>query len=289
MSASPVRYVPSAPQPPSPAHLRASLLPVLDALRIVIGTPDDRDGWLDRTMLRQPDDGPLAALNARMAKHGFGANRRAASASLLLRHGWAAGFLIGAWLHCGVVPRIGDFALKFSPMTLVEALWVRDMRIVTPVDDEEGRKLLLEALLDFSEPLVASQHDWSRYSRQALWAMVVSSWTAQFAAIGGRIGRRDAAVAEARRMLALDPEIAAASPEIYVVRAGGCSEVCQKRAACCLYHKGPRREFCASCPIIPETDRLRLNLDWTRAGNGHRPALGSIAGGNRAIGDRLAG
>ncbi|WP_123905463.1 (2Fe-2S)-binding protein [Sphingobium cloacae] len=232
--------------------------------------PEDRDGWLDRDMLCQPDSGPLAALNARMAALGFGANRRAVSASLLLRHGWAAGFLIGAWLHGRVVPQIGDFGLKFSSMTLVEALWVREARIVVPADEEEGRRLLLEALLAFSEPLVASQHGWSRYSRRALWAMIVSSWMAQFAAIGQRLGRRDAAVAEARQLLALDTEIAAAAPDFYDVHVGARSEVCQKRAACCLYHKGPRKEFCVSCPLLSEAERLRRNRIWVRSGDALR-------------------
>ena len=241
------------------AALHAAAAPLTGALRIEID-PADKDGWIDRAALADADEGPLADLNARFVAAGFGANRRAVSASLLLRYGWAAGFIVATWLARREVIRIDDFALKFSSMTLVEALWARDVTIV-----QSGQDALLASLVAFSEPLVASQHRWSGFSRHALWAMVVSSWAAQFAAIGERLGRRAEAVAEAEALFAADREIAAAAPDLYEVSIGGAAQTCQRRAACCLYFKGPRRHFCASCPIIPATERIARNRDWVAA------------------------
>lgn len=235
--------------------------PLIGPLRVETD-PADGEGWVGRAAMGDPEQGPLADLYARFAAAGFGANQRATAASLLLRHGWAAGFTIGAWLACGRIARIDDFALKFSPMTLVEALWIRSGSVVRPDDLASGRRAVADQLRGFTQDLIASQHDWSRFSRHALWAMVASSWAAQFAAIGERLGRRAEAVEEGRIVLAFDPEIAAAAPDVYEVNGVRGSEVCQRRAACCLYFKGPRRHFCASCPIIPAEERLMRNRAW---------------------------
>jgi hypothetical protein len=248
------------------AELHAAVAPLTGALRIELNPPD-RDGWVDERALCDPDTGPLADLNARFVAAGFGANRRAVAASLLLRYGWAAGFIIAAWLARGDVVRIRRFALKFSAMTLVEALWVQDARIVAGLGEDDGHAALLASLIDFTEPLIASQHAWSRFSRHALWAMVTSSWAAQFAAIGRRIGCEEKAVAQARRLMEGDAEIAAAAPLLYAIRAGRQAQTCQRRAACCLYFKGPRQHFCASCPIIPPAERIARNRDWVATGH----------------------
>jgi len=244
--------------------LRDRVAPLTGMLRVEVD-PADRDGWIDLAALGNPTEGPLADLAGRFMTAGFGVNRRAVAASLLLRYGWAAGPIIAAWLACGRVLKLSDFALKFSPSTLVEAVWMKAARIELPADRQAGRAALLVSLLAFSAPLVASQHQWSRFSRHALWSMVVSSWAAQFSAIGDRLGMRETALAETRALFGLDREIAAAAPELYEVGEGERSRVCQKRSACCLYFKGPARHFCASCPIIPREERLARNRDWVSA------------------------
>jgi hypothetical protein len=251
---------------PALHDLRAAVAPLIGALRIELDPPD-RNGWVDGPALCNPDTGPLADLNMRFVAAGFGVNRRAVAASLLLRYGWAAGFAIAVWLTRREIVRIDRFALKFSEWTLVEGLWIQEADILAGLSEDEGRVALLASLIDFTEPLIACQHRWSRFSRHALWAMVTSSWAAQFAAIGSRIGCEDAAVAEARTLMARDPEIAAAAPALYTVSAGRRAQTCQRRAACCLYFKGPRKHFCASCPIIPPAERIARNCDWVAAGN----------------------
>jgi hypothetical protein len=72
------------------------------ALRVTLDPPD-LDGWIHADALMTPENGALADFIVCLADAGFGANRRAAAASLLLRHGWAAGTH-----HCGLSGRAAD-------------------------------------------------------------------------------------------------------------------------------------------------------------------------------------
>jgi hypothetical protein len=241
--------------------------------------PADRNGWLTTEHLADPDHGPAADLFKRFEAAGFGPNRRASAASLLLRYGWSSGFAIAAYLARRRVPQRMSVAFKFSEWTLLEAIWIRDAAFLGLADDPWAgdarletaasvaalRAALLQTLVAETEPLVARMHAWSRFSRHALWSMVVSSWAGQFTAVGESLGEADHALAEARAVLAMNPEIARAAPELYEVSDGHSNKVCQNRAACCLYFKSPRRHFCASCPIIPQTERLQRNLEWVQA------------------------
>jgi hypothetical protein len=79
----------------------------------VFSHPPEPTGWLDATALVEPDSLPLSALLQRFKSAGFGFNRRAASASLMLRCGWASGFAIAAYLIRARVPFLRDFRFVF--------------------------------------------------------------------------------------------------------------------------------------------------------------------------------
>src|SRR5215475_3221519 len=245
----------------------------------VVSQPLDPTEWLDGAALAEPDGLPLLALLQRFKSAGFAFNRRAASASLMLRCGWASGFAIAAYLTRARVPFLQDFALHFSPSALLKGLWVREAQFVGRAEDplaggpewtetvgeDALRERLLESLLAFTEPIIAAHHAWSRFSRHALWAMATSSWAAQFASIARQLGDEKRGVHEARALLALVPEIKRAAPELYEVRSAGNSRTCQKLRACCLYFKSGMGQFCACCPIIPDAERLERNLSWVAA------------------------
>lgn len=245
--------------------------------------------WIDSAALISPEtlNEPLEALLARFAAVGYGSNRRAVAASLLLRFGWAAGFAIAAYLVTDRVPVLTDYALKFSPRGLLHQVWIRDAVVmglprdplaeatdwmdaapaaISPDYDERARlrECLMASLLDFSEPLVATYHRWSGFSRHALWSMVVSSWGAQFTSIARQLGDADRGISEARALFALTPEIARAAPQLYEVRVDDAARTCQRRAACCLWFKSPGRPFCASCPILSQEERLQRNRNYVR-------------------------
>ncbi len=245
-------------------------------------------GWIMTAAdLAQPESAPLSSLLARFAT----AKRRAASAALLLRCGWASGFAIASYLTCERVPQLDEYTLYFSERSLLHTLWIREARFygrardaLACADDwagsvQEGdtsanasaatavgslRRQLLESLLRMFEPLVQAQHRWSGFSRHALWSMAVSSWAAQLTGIARQLGDAGRGIEEAHALLAQDPEIARAAPQLYEIRIGDSARTFQRMAACCLYFKSPGRRFCASCPVLPAAERLERNERWLR-------------------------
>lgn len=231
--------------------------------------------WLRAADLQRPDAGPLAAPLARFAATGGSTNRRLGSASFLLRFGWVSGFAIASYLACGRVPRPHDYAVQFSPVGLLHGFRVRDAGFHGQSWSGRGgtveapaprlRQQLLDYLWQIFEPVIAAQHSWSRYSRHALWSMVTSSWGAQFTSVARQLGSPSLGIAEAGALFALHPELARAAPELYEVCVADAACTCQRRAACCLYFKRPGQSYCASCPLLPEAERLDRNHQWVKA------------------------
>ena len=257
----------------------ADTLQAIDGLQLFVkpvSEPTEGGQWLDGPAMISPDSAPLAELLERFRLRGFAPIRKAAAGSLLLRFGWAGGFAIAAYLARARVPFVRDYALEFAPTTGLRTLWIREARFVgrshdrcagapdwaESVESDTLRQKLLESLVAFTEPIVATQHAWSRFSRHALWAMAVSSWGAQMANIARQLGDPERGIREARAMFALNPEIRRAAPDLYEVRCGEVARTCQRRAGCCLYFKSEGRPFCTSCPILPEAERLARNRAW---------------------------
>lgn len=222
-------------------------------------------GWIEEIDLAFPDRPPVSRLLEALQRDGFGGNRRALSASILLRYGWSSGFLIGLWLATGNVAAGARLALCFSSNSVLTDVAVKDAGRVFSSDvhsEAEMRALLLRELSGRAAPIVEAHHRWSGFSRKALWSMVTSSWAAQFVLISEKLGDPERGLAEAEAVMRLDPEIEAARPELYMIEAEGKRGVCQMRRLCCLWFKGPKRQFCASCPIIPDDERLEKNRRW---------------------------
>jgi hypothetical protein len=276
---------PSGPVLPArtPAHplrpILADTMAKLSAFDLYLRVVSRRTGrldWFDADALASPQGDAMRRLLQSFKQQGIAPNRKAASASLLLRLGWAGGFAIGTYLACRRVPTLRDYAVSFSPTMLLQSIWVRDALFVGMRDDplaggtewietigeSDLRRRLLESLIVFTEPFVTTQHAWSGFSRHALWAMVTSSWAEQFANIARQIGDESRGAREARAIFELVPELNRAAPLLYAVHGGETVRTCQRRSACCLYFKSSTRYFCASCPIIPESERLERNRAW---------------------------
>jgi hypothetical protein len=88
--------------------------------------PLERRSWVDAGALASPQGEVLTDLLHAFRRQGIAPNQKAASASLLLRLGWAGGFAIGAYLVCQRVPTLRDYAVSFSPTMLLRSIWVRD-------------------------------------------------------------------------------------------------------------------------------------------------------------------
>ncbi len=264
-----------------------SKLSAFDLCLNVVSKPTEQLDWLDAQTLTLPQGDALARLLQAFKLQGIAPNRKAASASLLLRLGWAGGFAIGSYLACRRAPILRDYAVSFSPTMLLQSIWIRDAHFVGACDDplagrpewiesigaNDLRRRLLESLVAFAEPLISTQHTWSGFSRHALWAMVTSSWAEQFANIARQIGNEPRGVQEARAIFELVPELSRAAPLLYAVHDGQAVRTCQRRSACCLYFKSSTRYFCASCPIIPESERLERNRAWVARRPPQEPGL----------------
>jgi hypothetical protein len=246
----------------------------------VLSSPSPPSGCVDASALSNSRSPELQSLQESFKLHGLAPNKKAGSASLMLRFGWAAGFAITAYLACRRVPVLRNYAIRFTPTMLLGSLWVGSASFIGRLDDRLAgrsdwvgtvapsalRECLLQNLIAFTEPVVSAQHAWSGFSRGALWAMVTSSWAEQFASVARQMGDESLGVREAQAIFAALPELRSAAPELYEVASGGYKRTCQRRAACCLYFKNDKRYFCASCPIITETERLERNRAWISGG-----------------------
>lgn len=222
----------------------------------------ESQGWVAETDLEAVDTGPQVRLMSALGHDGFGGNRWALSASLLLRYGWSSGLQIGMWLMSGRVTRGAALILRFTPTAVLAEVAVADAGELVEGTEVDRRVSLVTDLVTRAAPIVEAHHVWSGFSRRALWSMVTSSWAAQCTHISEMLGEPERGLAEGLALVSLNPQIAAAAPDIYMVRANGRKGVCQMRRLCCLWFKGPKRQFCASCPIIDDDDRLSRNRSW---------------------------
>lgn len=222
--------------------------------------------WVQDSDAADLESAAMKRLMGQLATSSGFDNRRALSASMLLRYGWSTGFDIGLWLQSGKVARGVDLMIGFTPTAILSEIAVlRCQELIENVSagrSGDMRQHLGEELVRRARPVVDAHHAWSGFSRMALWSMITSSWAAQFVAIAQKLRRADVGVAEARQVFACDPDVNAAQPALYTIRSAGRVGVCQRRRLCCLWFKGPGRSFCMSCPIIDKNERLARNRNW---------------------------
>ncbi len=133
---------------------RPVLADILENLRryelVVQACPEriDIEGtWLSGEELCRPEVDPLASLMQRFGSVGFKFNCRAAAAALMLRFGWGGGFPIASYLVQSRVPVVRNYAVCFSPRTLLRWLCIRDAAFVGQSDDVlAGSRDWLESL-----------------------------------------------------------------------------------------------------------------------------------------------
>ena len=92
---------------------------------------------------------------------GAGDNRRAISASLLLRHGWASGFLIGGWLLTGRVVRGANPARRFTLGAKLAEVRVRACAdVLKGLGADAMRRERVRELAAHMAPIVEAHHPW---------------------------------------------------------------------------------------------------------------------------------
>jgi hypothetical protein len=101
----------------------------------VLWSPSRPSGWIDASALSNFRSLTLESLQQSFKRRGLAPNKKAGSASLLLRFGWAAGFAITAYLACGRVAVLRNYAIQFTPTMLLKGLWVGSVGFIGRVGD----------------------------------------------------------------------------------------------------------------------------------------------------------
>lgn len=235
------------------------------------------NGWILGNSLKRPDLSPFSDLLARIGQRLMAGDRRVIAASFALRFGWSAGAVVAPYLLKRCVPDVGldNISLKFSPQTFFEKLSLHDSHAIVAEQrnvngDPQGETgsdpslaaVLRTTLMNQAEPAVRALHEWSRFSARAIWGQIASSWGAQFTSILGHLNRHIEALEQARTVFNVPGFIGGMSPQFYPVTHRNVTRIYQRRASCCLYYKLPTGSYCASCPLLSQSERVRRNKEW---------------------------
>ncbi len=238
--------------------------------------------WLSHADMRRPQERLYAELlRALMTRSGI-ASRRFAAASFLLRYGWSGGAMIAPLLMDKPIPWYAaeEADLCFADNTLFQAICLNSDGFIIGEDqafsthphcvsnysDQHAAiRLVADRLAGHAQPVVEALQRWSGFSRKALWAMVSSSWVGQIINISKRFHLPEDRL---RRHLTFFYDqwrpLADSLPHWYFISEQGKNHCFHVRASCCLYFKGEKRHFCASCPVIEEKERIERNRRWVQ-------------------------
>jgi ferric iron reductase protein FhuF len=133
-------------------------------------------------------------------------------------------------------------------------------------DNPELVSCLRMMLIEQAEPVIDALYAWSRFSKRALWGQVASSWGAQFTSVLGYLNRHRESLGRARAFFDVPGFIRGMSPAFYPVTHWGKTRIYQRRASCCLYYRLPKTSYCASCPLVSQSERVERNKEWMEKG-----------------------
>lgn len=229
-------------------------------------------GWIRGADLLSPATGIFQGLLQAIGS-GIGTkNKRVIAASFALRYGWSAGAPLQAYIaqHQVMNLALDNISLHFCDAGLYREYSLHRAEVVFQcescnVADREVALHMAEQLYAQAEPVIEALHEWSRFSRRALWAMTVSSWASQSVRVAETVlGDRNKGYTIAEHLLSYNPNLYRNKPVFYSVQHGMEQRLFQKRAACCLYYLGPERSFCTSCPLLVDEERVKRSFRYMR-------------------------
>jgi FhuF 2Fe-2S C-terminal domain len=253
----------------------------------------DEPGWIAGPELLNPSSGHFHALLTRIGERLKTGDRKIIAASFALRFGWSAGAAIAPFVLYRCIPDIGleNVSLKFSDGTFFERLSMHQARGVMhrrdgvethpsvkiisgpeAADHEsvlynpELLSLMRNTLTDHARPVVEALYAWSGFSKRALWGQIASSWGGQFTAIFAHLKRHADGLKYARAFFDSPGYLGGMQPLFYPVYHSGLVRIYHRRASCCLYYKLPNTAYCASCPLVSQSERMRRNKEWIDKG-----------------------
>ena len=247
-----------------------------------IGRPE-ADGWIAGADMRNARSGPLNELLRRIGERLGTEDRKTIAALFALRLGWASRMAIAPYLRHRVVPDISldNVAFKFKPSTFLERSAIYEPRgtllagdavagdpgaehaaIATVPDDSALLGELRRALTEQAGPIVEGLYEWSGFARRGTWGMLTSAWAAQFIAMCDNRNDQRAMQPTIEAFFAGSDDVSVMQPRLHTVVLGEVVQLFQRRASCCRWYLLPQGGLCASCPLVPQDERVRRNLAW---------------------------
>ncbi len=230
---------------------------------VEVGRPSG-PGWIAGDDLRDATGRPFHEFLLRIGERAKTTDRRTIAASFALRFGWASAMAIAPYLKFACVPDIalGNVSFKFRESTFFERTAIHEPRGAFG-DSPALLRVLREALVEQSRPVVDALFEWSGFARRGTWGMLTSSWASQFI---GQCDRRDHRPVGPilDELFAGDDVVFAMRPIMHAVELDGAVHLYQRRASCCRYYLMPDGDLCASCPLVSHEERLLRNRKWMR-------------------------
>ena len=262
------------------------LIAIYDALRafrpkwhVEIGNPSGT-GWIAGTDFLITTAGSFHELLSRIGERARTTDRKTIAAAFALRYGWSAGVAIAPSLTHHCVPNIAldNISLKFTESTLFERVALHrpegamlqqegvtqhpSVQLLSSHTDVLAR--LRESLVQQASPIVEALYRWSSFSLKGTWGMITSSWGAQFIHIVGEIATQESGLPVVRQFFVGTDIVAQTQPYFYPVTHQHVTHVYHRRATCCRYYLLPQGGYCASCPLIPQEESVRRNIEWMK-------------------------
>lgn len=237
-------------------------------------------GWIAGTDLLTASEGPFKALLARIGERLQTSDRRTIAASFALRYGWSSAVAIAPYLlhHC--VPKItlDNISLKFHATTAFERAALHQPEgVMLPYDGVaphpsvqwlSSPQALLEwlrtSLMQQAQPVVDALYDWSHFSRRGIWGMLTSAWGSQFINVVGEVDEQKNGLPHVQQFFQGTDVVSQMQPHFYPVTYRHVTHVYHCGSSCCRYYLLRQGQYCASCPLVSQEERLRRNQQWMK-------------------------
>lgn len=238
---------------------------------VQLGVPDE-PGWIAAESLFTFDSSPLRQMLATSAAT-FGTTRREVAASLLFhRYSWSvAGIAAAAYLTRQRLPElcISNLAIRLDEQAQPDRYALVSGRFWTEAGDPAAThpdalimaagtldlpRLRSELELHFA-PVIDTMRAHAPLGKRAMWLALADNSAWWLHELGDRLQRPGNRAAEIARLTQGTNSRLRGGTHLVEVVAGGRRQSFVARGGCCLVHKLPATEKCATCPLLTPAER----------------------------------
>jgi ferric iron reductase protein FhuF len=230
-------------------------------------------GWGPGVDLMTAGEGPFRALLERIGERLHTSDRRTIAASFALRYGWSSGVAIAPYLlyHCVPTVTLDNVSFQFHDKMSCDRVALHQPAGAMLRQDHVAPHPSIEclpspqaliarlrtSLVQQAEPVVDALSAWSQFSRRGVWGLITSAWGAQFINVCGEIGAQTDALPHVRQLFAGHDVVSQMQPQFYPVTYQQVTHLYHRGASCCRYYLLQPGQYCASCPLLSQEERLR--------------------------------